>query len=143
MNSGEEHFRTLIREAGHRATPGRIALLETLQKAGKPMSISEILDQMHGTVDETTIYRTLDALKEKKIVRQLDFQHGHGEYELVDAKHHHHLVCVQCNKVEDIVLETDLADEEKRIEREKKFKILDHSLEFFGLCEKCQLKQKS
>ena len=102
------------------------------------MSISEILERMEGSIDETTVYRTLDALKDKKIVRLLDFQHGHGEYELADAKHHHHLVCVQCRKVEDIVLKTDLADEEKRIARGKKFKILDHSLEFFGLCAKCQ-----
>lgn len=138
MKNTTEHFRALIREAGHRATPGRIALLETLEKTGKPMSIPEILEQMRSSIDEATVYRTLDALKEKKIVRQLDFQHGHGEYELADSKHHHHIVCVQCDKVEDIILKTDLRAEEKQITKEKQFKILDHSLEFFGLCEKCQ-----
>ena len=131
-------FRSLIRGAGHRATPGRIRLLETLERAGKPMSIPEILEHMKGAVDETTVYRTLDALKEKKIVRQLDFQHGHGEYELADAQHHHHIVCVRCGSVEDVMLKTDLEAEERRIQREKRFTIMDHSLEFFGICEKCK-----
>ena len=54
---------------------------------------------------------------------------------------HHHLVCMECGKVEEI--EEDLLPEvENRVENEFNFKILDHRLTFHGVCSECQAKNK-
>ncbi|MBM6838788.1 transcriptional repressor, partial [Clostridium saudiense] len=60
-------------------------------------------------------------------------------YELVhsDEEHrHHHLVCNKCKKVFEV--QDDLLEElEERIEKTYKFRILDHSVKFFGICSEC------
>ena len=58
------------------------------------------------------------------------------------AKHfHHHLVCMECGKVEEIH-EDLLPKVEERVESEYQFKILDHRLTFHGICSECQAKGK-
>ncbi|KKQ14728.1 MAG: Fe2+/Zn2+ uptake regulation protein [Candidatus Daviesbacteria bacterium GW2011_GWA1_36_8] len=42
-------------------------------------------------------------------------------------------------KNQGIVKEIDFGEgKEKRIKKEKKFKVMNHSLEFFGVCKRCQ-----
>ena len=60
-----------------------------------------------------------------------------SRYELESLDHHHHIICIDCDKVEDIVLEKYLDSQEQKIMRQKKFKTISHSLEFFGLCAEC------
>ena len=58
-------------------------------------------------------------------------------------KHHHHLICTNCNRIIDY---TDFVDEEiKLLEQTEKgllkkynFKSTNHIIQFYGLCEKCQ-----
>jgi Fur family ferric uptake transcriptional regulator len=55
-----------------------------------------------------------------------------------DDEHHrhHHLVCNNCGKV--IEVEADLLDDlEHLIENKHSFKIMDHSVKFYGLCSEC------
>ena len=52
---------------------------------------------------------------------------------------HHHLICNICNAV--IEVEDDLLEQlEEKIKKQYKFKILDHSVKFYGICEECQKK---
>jgi Fur family ferric uptake transcriptional regulator len=56
-----------------------------------------------------------------------------------EGHRHHHLVCNECKDV--IEVQDDLLEElEVEVERSYGFKILDHSVKFFGLCRKCQNK---
>ena len=63
---------------------------------------------------------------------KINFGDGVARFDLrkEGAKHfHHHLVCMECGKVEEI--EEDLLPEvENRVENEFNFKILDHRLTF-------------
>jgi Fur family ferric uptake transcriptional regulator len=81
------------------------------------------------------------------MVYKLDFGDGRARYELAEgpkgAHHHHHLVCTSCNKVIDY---TDFIDEEvellreteKGLEAKYNFKITNHLIQFYGLCDKCK-----
>ncbi len=73
-----------------------------------------------------------------RIIEHIIFHDGVLRYELSDRIHHHHLVCLNCNQVQDVELKQELDDEEKRISRKTKFQIIRHSLEFFGLCVNCR-----
>ena len=64
-----------------------------------------------------------------------------ARYDLLDLndKHfHHHLVCINCNKV--IEIKDDLLDAlEVEIEKTYQFNILNHELIFNGICKECQV----
>jgi Fur family transcriptional regulator, ferric uptake regulator len=68
---------------------------------------------------------------------QIQFQEGKLRYELAGKEHHHHLVCENCGKIEDVLSRVIPALEEE-IKNKHKFLVKRHSLEFFGLCEDCQ-----
>jgi Fur family ferric uptake transcriptional regulator len=90
-------------------------------------------------VDSVTLYRSLETLMEKSLVRPVDLRHGHTDYELVqEGKHHHHIVCEKCGAIEDFEWCPDEALKNKILKNTTNFKKLtDHSLEFFGICKKC------
>ena len=91
-----------------------------------------------------TVYRTVSLLEEIGVIFKLDLNDGCSRYELVHSEEqhrHHHLVCNECKAVYEV--QDDLLDElEARIEGTYGFKILDHSVKFFGICAECCKKHK-
>ena len=95
--AGDSAFARLLRERGFRATFGRVALLEALQKAKKPVSVEALAKKLAGKIDQANAYRALEALTEAGLVRRVDVGHRHMHYELeVLVPHHHHFVCDTC-----------------------------------------------
>lgn len=132
-------YKALLRNAGFRATPGKIALLELLRKENNPRTVAEIQKKLKQKQDTVTLYRSLEGLTAAGIVSRSELGHGHAHYELLAGKgHHHHLVCTNCEQVEDFsdpLLENALMRAEKNA---KSFKSINsHSLELFGLCKSC------
>lgn len=131
-----------LKEQGFRETKARKALVELLLKSSQPLAIAEIQNILKKTykieTNKTTVYREISFLIEQKIVREVDFGDKKKRYESNISGHHHHLVCTNCGKIEDFELKQDLADEEKRIGQSKNFKVISHTLEFFGLCSTCK-----
>lgn len=121
-------------------TPGRIAILEILQKAKKPVDIQfiiEELDKKQASIDRATVFRIINVFTEQGIVHKLEFSEGKARYELTSLPHHHHVICVNCGIVKDIE-DCDVDDLEKKISKNLEFEIQTHRLEFFGLCKKCK-----
>jgi Fur family transcriptional regulator, ferric uptake regulator len=128
-----------LKSSGHRITKVRSLIVELFINGDQPLSVQDILDtleKLNLRVNKTTIYRELEFLGREKIVKEIDFLEGKKRYEL-NSKHHHHIICINCKKVEDVDLKMDLHEEEERIGKLKNFKVLSHSLEFFGLCTNC------
>jgi Fe2+ or Zn2+ uptake regulation protein len=129
-----------LKASGVRLTPIRQFMIDLLVTSGAPLSAPEILDTLHQkkiTANKTTIYRELEFLVNKKIAEEVWLGSAPLRYEIKES-HHHHLVCVKCRRVTDIEFESHLTEQEKTIYKTKKFKVLNHALEFFGLCNKCQ-----
>ncbi len=142
-----------FRGCGYRITLSREAILDILAKADKHLSAEDIYMKVHHrypNIGLTTIYRTLDILANMGLVFKFDFGDGRARFELAEgpkgAHHHHHLVCTRCSGVIDY---TDFIDEEVRLlqETEKSlskkydFKITNHLIQFYGLCDKCSIKK--
>ena len=90
-----------------------------------------------------TVYRTLELLAEIKVVDKINFGDGVARFDLrkEGAKHfHHHLVCMECGKVDEIH-EDLLPQVEERVETEYNFKILDHRLTFTAFALNAKLKE--
>lgn len=140
MHQGKEViFEDLLRQSGRKATPGRITILKILQAHGQPMTVSDITQRMKGKLNQVTIYRALEAMKESGFVRKVDLQHSHTHYELTAGiPHHHHVVCEQCGTVEDIENCNIQNLDRTALKKSKQFRsIKSHALEFFGTCDNC------
>ncbi len=132
-----------LRNGGHRITKARSAIIDFLLQTGQPLTASTICSSLNSrglVFNRATVYRELVFLLEKSIVRQVRFAGKATHYE-INSGHHHHLVCIKCNSVKDIVLGKHLEHHERQIYEKEQFKVVSHSLEFYGLCSNCNRKQ--
>jgi len=92
----------VLQEKGYRLTPQRMLVIEALHNADSHISAEEIYEQMRARYpysNISTVYRTLELLKELKLVTETDFGEGRVRYHVAEKSHHHHLVCRRCGKV--------------------------------------------
>ncbi|PIR96932.1 MAG: hypothetical protein COT91_04100 [Candidatus Doudnabacteria bacterium CG10_big_fil_rev_8_21_14_0_10_41_10] len=128
------------KKAGFRSTKKRRALIKVLVAATAPLTENELrgkLKLLKLSPNKTTVYRQMKKLLRLNIIQEVDFGDRKKRYELA-TNHHHHLVCNNCHKIQDVKFENELKQQEKLIERNKKFHVTTHTLEFFGLCAKCK-----
>jgi Fur family ferric uptake transcriptional regulator len=95
----------ILRETGHRLTPQRMLVIEALHNADKHISAEELFKQLHRRypyANISTVYRTLELLKELNLVTEADFGEGRVRYHVAEKGHHHHLVCHSCGKIIDL-----------------------------------------
>lgn len=106
-------FKTLIHNAGLRSTPARLAVLELLSEAKKPMSHGELADSLQtADFDRATVFRNLTDMTEAGLLSRIDLGDHIWRFEL-KAKHPH-FVCNDCGDVaclseSDIQVSTRLA----------------------------------
>ena len=146
---GQGWWQGKFRGCGYRLTTGREAILDIMSKSKGHLSAEDIYMKVHPkypNIGLTTIYRTLDVLASLGLVFKFDFGDRRARYELAEGPkgthHHHHLICTSCNRVIDY---TDFIDEEvellnqteKGLNRKYDFKITNHLIQFYGLCNTC------
>ncbi|MBN1756005.1 transcriptional repressor [bacterium] len=145
-------WRGQFRQRGFRVTVPRETIIKVLSDRKKHMSVEEIFHEVIKTnpgVGLTTVYRTLELLRNMGFVSKLDFGDGFSRYELTigdGSTHHHHLVCTGCGKVLDYSdfaeQETALIQEiERALNKKYNFVINTHQIHFFGLCKDCRGEQ--
>ena len=137
MNVNDE-----IRASGKRMTRTRRAVLSVLEQSQYPLSPTELYAQLKKrkvAIDLVTVYRNLVTLKELGLVTQLELhQEGQVRYEMKEGRqHHHHIRCKSCGRIADLLL-CPLKKLTAVIEKETRFVVGDHSLEFSGWCPRCQ-----
>ncbi|EYE89671.1 Fur family transcriptional regulator [Fervidicella metallireducens AeB] len=138
-----EKLKQQLKVQGYKLTPQRRAILDVIiENEGKHLSTEEVYDIVKDDCPEiglATVYRTLQLLEKMGVLCKMNFDDGCNRYELVhnDEDHqHHHLVCISCGKVEEA--EDDLLEKlEEKVEDLYKFRIVNHSVKFFGYCSSC------
>jgi Fur family ferric uptake transcriptional regulator len=116
-----------------------LKLLTKLKRAISAQDLYLELRQRKQDMGLATVYRSLEALKREGVVKVRTLASGESLYSYV-TKDNHHLTCVNCG--ESIAFtECPVHDLETRLENFHHFKIYYHTLEFFGMCQKCQLSE--
>jgi len=129
-----------LKRNGHRLTKTRKAIVSALFTSECPLPAFDLKARLlEGGVEvnKTTVYRELAFLVKHGVIHEIQFGDGKTRYRVCPDGHHHHAICVRCNKVDEIIMENDLAAHEKRLVKVMNFKVLHHTLEFFGLCSAC------
>ncbi|HEY4683204.1 MAG TPA: transcriptional repressor [Candidatus Acidoferrales bacterium] len=139
----EGYLEAQLLAKGVRMTRQRKAILRVIETSGEHVDAVTLLERarkLDRKVDRVTVYRTLGMLKKHGLVDELDLMHLHGGqhyYEVKPGRHHLHLACRKCARVEE--LHSELLDRlEGQIKREKRFLIADIRVEVGGLCARCQ-----
>ncbi len=111
-------------------------LLQTLNRAISAQDIYVQLRKDSQGIGLATVYRALEALKLEGVIQVRTLASGESLYSLVQQDKHH-LTCLQCGKSIPIN-ECPVHELETQLHSTHKFKIFYHTLEFFGLCKRCQ-----
>ncbi|AFZ59272.1 transcriptional repressor [Anabaena cylindrica FACHB-243] len=86
-----------------------------------------------------TVYRSLEALKLEGKVQVRTLANGEALYSLTQQDKHH-LTCLQCG-ISIPIHQCPVHELEIELQSSHKFKVFYHTLEFFGLCNQCQINQ--
>ncbi len=144
--TSDDIFAASLRKVGLKSTEPRLGVLRALSRLRSPLRIKDLYVRLQKTkseIDMVTIYRTIQALTEKNMVRRVDFGEGAAYYELNNGEDSHHMSCVDCKKRE-IVSNCFFSEFEARVmTKVPTFEFITrHSIEYFGLCKKCVKKKK-
>ena len=128
-----------LREHGFRITLQRLAVLRVLSAGDVHPSLEmvyETVKQEFPTTSIATVYKTINVLKQINEVLEIAFPDGSNRYDGNKPFPHPHVICIKCKKIVD--LDMDSLDEmKKEVALETHFKILNHRLDFFGICSNC------
>jgi Fur family transcriptional regulator, ferric uptake regulator len=146
MTSGRGELHAIVEErlrgVGQRYTANRRALVDTLLAAGGPVSIGDLLLRK-GSVPQSSAYRNLAVLEQADVVRRVITEDDFARFELAEGltEHHHHLVCSNCGRVEDVAIPLDversLGRSLDRLARGAGFASVAHRLDLIGRCRSC------
>ncbi len=130
-----------LREKGLKITPQRIAILEAIYVLNNHPTAENIIDfirKNHPNIATGTVYKVLDTLVKKKLVKKVTTERDVMRYDGV-MEHHHHLYCVECDLIEDYVDEelNVLLNKYFKDKKLKGFQIKDFVLQINGTFDKC------
>jgi Fur family ferric uptake transcriptional regulator len=110
-------------------------LLKTLNRAVSAQDIYVELRNRSQSMGLATVYRSLEALKLDGVVQVRTLASGESLYSSVQQDKHH-LTCLQCGDSIPIN-QCPVHELESQLQQSHSFKIFYHTLEFFGLCDRC------
>jgi Fe2+ or Zn2+ uptake regulation protein len=128
------------RKLGMRRTKALEQLIATMLESERPMTLGELADSKRLTeqCDKATVFRLLQRLAEKGIVRRLGLHERAAYFTLlVPGRHHDYLICTECGLIEAVKAACPVHALENEIREKTGFKDLYHELEFFGTCPAC------
>ncbi|MBW2610289.1 MAG: transcriptional repressor [Deltaproteobacteria bacterium] len=135
-----EIFLGFLNKRGKSLTNQRKLVIEQIFRVHKHLEADDIVQALrkkNQRVARATVYRTIKLLEDCGLIKKVDlgsdytyYEHTHGHL------HHEHICCEQCGMVEEF---TDPVLEERirRVAKDNNFKLTDHSVQIFGICQNC------
>lgn len=132
-----------LKVRGYKLTPQRIEILRALADGDRPLTAQEVFTAVRRVLPNIsldTVYRNLTTLTQDGLTNQVNLQlKESARFELQGPnQHHHHLVCLGCNRsfcVDACPLPIDITSTE-----DPGFRMVSHAFEVYGYCSGCQAK---
>ncbi len=127
---------------GLRRTSQRSAVLEAALRRERPFTAQELVSELaRAGIGRATVFRTLDHLVRVGALSRIHaIERGARCFRYtpcVPERHHHHLVCRVCGRVEEVA--TALLDEQlEAVARSRGYRALGHNVEIAGICPRCR-----
>jgi len=132
--------RSKLNRAGKRFTHQRALIMDIIRQGQGHLDADEIFRRAREKelrLSLSTVYRTLQMMKELGLVDELHFGENHHHYEVKPTKGHYHLVCLGCGRV--IEFSYPLSRYLKReVPELKDFDIDETEIRVAGYCNLCR-----
>jgi len=133
-----EKLTTVLRSHRMKITPQRLMIFEILENNTSHPSADEIfkkVKKIYPTVSFTTIYKTLEVLRDLGELKELTIDDARKHYD-PNTSSHHHIICSSCKTILDV-----FEDFSSRIKLPESFKaaytISNFQVSFYGTCKEC------
>ena len=138
MNKG--FLKSIFKEKKLRRSHPRLLIYQELSEKKTPLSPQELyrgLLKKEKKVGLTSIYRSLDLFESMGVVFRI--RNGSSfKYKLCELEdHHHHIVCKSCGNVVELNF-CDISSWTKKVSESTGYQVIDHQLNFYGLCKDCK-----
>ena len=129
----------MLKERSLRMTRQRQVIMEELRATDQHPSA----DDLHGRVKQKlprislgTVYRNLEILTELGEIQTIALAGSLKRFDGI-PHNHYHMRCTHCDRLVDAPMEV-IDSLERALQEKTEFRILDHQLEFTGICPDCQ-----
>jgi Fur family ferric uptake transcriptional regulator len=128
-----------LKSIGLKATLPRLKILEIFQQS--PVRHLTAEDVYRHLLNEeldiglATVYRVLTQFEHAGLLTRSNFESAKAVFELNEGKHHDHLVCMDCGRVEEF-FDSEIEKRQQTIAREHGFTLQEHALALYGACTK-------
>lgn len=145
VREAETIFHDHLKHVGLKRTGQRATILRTFLDTRDHLSTDELyrlVKKKDDRIGFTTVYRTLKLLSECGLASEVAFNDGIARYEhQYQRRNHHHMVCTECGSSVEF-FSPGIERVEQEIGRKHKYLPTRHTFQIYGICEKCQKKQK-
>ena len=128
-----------LKNSGLKATLPRLKVLEVFQKSSqRHMSAEDVYKHLlteGADVGLATVYRVLMQFEQAGILSRNHFEAGKAVFELNEGKHHDHLVCLDCGRVEEF-FDPAIEKRQRAVAQARGFELQEHSLALYAACTK-------
>ena len=127
-----------LRSKGYKATPQRIAICRIALNSRTHPSAQQVYDEfkkIHPTVSLSTVYKTLEVLRDLDLVQEINFPKGEARFDSY-MNPHINLICLKCSSITDLddVIVKELT---RKVAAATKFKPTGQRVDIYGICQKC------
>ncbi len=140
MGELKKNFKAYLAAQGLKTTQQREVILDAFLASPSHLSTEEFylkIRKKHPSIGYATVYRTLKLFSESGIAVERNFGDKQTRYEVLsDEEHHDHLVCTSCSKIIEFE-DPEIERLQENVALRHGFKVLNHSLELYGLCADC------
>ncbi len=128
-----------LKSSGLKATLPRIKILEvfqhTVQRHLTAEDVYKVLLADGSDVGLATVYRVLMQFEQAGILSRNHFESGKSVFELNEGKHHDHLVCMDCGRVEEFY-DPEIEKRQRAVAQTRGFELQEHALSLYAVCAK-------
>lgn len=128
-----------LKNMGLKATFPRLKILELFENSTLRHMTAEDVYRMliaeHMDIGLATVYRVLTQFEQAGLLERHFFESGKAVFEINRGKHHDHLVCIDCGRVEEFY-DPEIEKRQNAIANERGFAIQDHALYLYAQCVK-------
>jgi Fur family ferric uptake transcriptional regulator len=128
-----------LKSTGLKATLPRLKILEVFQKAKQRHMTAEdvyrVLLEERSDIGLATVYRVLMQFEQAGLLSRSNFESGKAVFELDEGKHHDHLVCLDCGRVEEF-FDAEIEKRQQMVAKSRGFALQEHALSLYASCVK-------
>ncbi len=126
-----------LKTSGLKATLPRLKVLEVFQRTDRRHLAAEdvykVLLAEGSDIGLATVYRVLMQFTQAGLLTRQHFESGRAVFELNEGRHHDHMVCLHCGRVQEF-FDAAIEQRQRELAEQHGFELHDHALAMYGLC---------